>query len=489
MPPIAKMSPAGPTAFASPRWPAPGSLPWLILHEVRLAFRSGRRGTAKWIRLGLLLAFFLFGLFIAYRLRDTPLEPKPRWLITGNAALLVMFTFMATQSLLQALRTLFEKTDLDLLLSSPLPEGRVLAAKMLGIGASAAATYFLLLLPISLPVALLGHPRLFAMVPVAAALAMLSATLGLALAILLVRRIGARGARSVGTIIAAGTGGIIYLVSQLSGQYRPGRGRVLIMADWLKAHHWGVSGWSAVPARALFGEIGPLVLLVGVSGTLFALTSWLFRTRFLASVQSAGDRSGRRSAAGRGPAFRGGLAATVVGKEVRLLLREPEIVFLVLLRLIYLFPLVLLGTGRAAGSEVAIPVLAAVGVVAAGQLCGSVSWLTISAEDAPDLLAVSPVDAGRLKRMKLLAALAIVSPVAAIVPVVLLFRGGLLAALITYAGTAVAGAGAGGIELLLGKPAKRSTFRRRQGSLLTSLLGVLLSMVAGGLTAAAVYFV
>jgi ABC-2 type transport system permease protein len=470
------------------RWPAPGSLLWLILHEVRLTFRSGRRGFAKWIRLVLLLGFFLFGLFIAYVLRDTPLAPKPRWLVTGNAALLVILTFMTTQSLMNALRTLFEKTDLDLLLSSPLPEGRVLAAKMLGIAASACATYCLLLLPLSLPVALFGHPRLLAVVPVVAALAMLSASLGLALAIVMVRSIGARGARSVGQVVAAAMGGAIYLVSQLSGHNRPGSGRIAFMAEWLRGHGWGVTGWSALPARGLFGEIRPLLLLVGASGALFALTSWLFRTRFLASVQSAGDRSGRRTAAGRGPAFRGGLAATVVGKEVRLLLREPEILFLVVLRLIYLLPLVLLGTRHSGGALLATPVLAAVGVVAAGQLCGSISWLTISAEDAPDLLAVSPVDPGRLKRMKLLAALAIVAPVAAIVPIVIAVRGGLAAALVTYAGTLVAGTGAGGIELLLGKPAKRSTFRRRQGSLLTSLLGVLLSMIAAGLTAIAVYF-
>lgn len=473
---------------ASARLAAPGSLLWLVLHEVRLTFRGRRTGIGKWVRLVLLLGFFLFGLFVAYLLRGTPLAPRPRWLITGNAALLVMLTFMTTQSLMNALRTLFEKTDLDLLLSSPLPEGRVLAAKMLGIAASAAATYCLLLLPLALPVALVGHPRLLAVVPVVAALAMLSATFGLALAILLVRRIGARGARSVGTIVAAGTGGAIYLVSQLSGQYRPGRSRIGIMADWLRTHHWGTTGWTSLPARGLFGEIGPLVLLVAVSGALFALTSWLFRTHFLASVQSAGDRSGRRAAAGRGPAFRGSLAAAVIAKEVRLLLREPEIVFLVLLRLIYLFPLLLLASKHSGGALLATPALSAIGVVAAGQLCGSISWLTISAEDAPDLLAVSPVDPGRLKRMKLFAALAIVAPVAAIVPLVILFRGGLLAALVTYAGTLVAGTGAGGIELLLGKPAKRSNFRRRQGSMLTSLLGLLLSIISAGFTSVAVYF-
>jgi hypothetical protein len=67
-------------------------------------------------------------------------------------------------------------------------------------------------------------------------------------------------------------------------------------------------------------------------------------------------------------------------------------------------------------------------------------------------------------------------------------RGAPVAALITCVGTFVAGVGAGGIELLLGKPAKRSTFRRRQGSLLTSLLGVFLSIIAASATAIAVYF-
>jgi ABC-2 type transport system permease protein len=471
--------------------PNPGSLAWLVLHEVRLGFRAGRRtGFSKWIRLVLLLAFCALGVTAAVLLRGVPLVPKPAWLVFANAALLVLLTFMTTQSLMTALRTLFEKTDLDLLLSSPIPEGRVLAAKMLGIAATAATTYCLLLLPLATPVAALGHPRLFALVPVLAALAMLSACLGLGLAVAMVRTIGARGARTVGQIVAAGLGGAIYLTSQLAGNHRPGRNRVAGIADWLRGHGWGVSGWSAYPGRGLFGEIVPLLLVVAVSGALFALTSWLFRTHFLASFQRAGERSGRRrTARARGPAFRAGLLGTVIAKELRLLSREPEIVFVVLLRLIYLFPLVLLATRHNDMATLATPGLALVGVVAAGQLCGSIAWLTISAEDAPDLLAVSPVEPRQIKRMKLAAALATVAPVAAILPIVIAWRGEPLAALIAYLGTLVGGLAAGWLELKFGKPAKRSTFRRRQGSLLTSLLGLLLSILAGGATAVAVYFV
>ena len=470
--------------------PPAGSLLWLVLHEVRLTFRSGRRrGLGKWVRIVLMLLFLAMGVGTAIALRDVPLAPRPRWLVFGNAALILLLTFMTTQSLMNALRTLFEKSDLDLLLSSPLPRERVLAAKLLGLAASAAATYCLLLLPLALPVAILGHPRLLALVPVLAALAMLAASLGVALAIAMVRVIGARGARTVGQIVAAALGGAIYLASQLGGRGRGG-GRLGAVVDWLTAHGWGAAGWSALPARGLFGELGPLALVLTVSILLFAATTWLFRTHFLASVQSAGEHVGtRRRAGAKAAAFHHGLPGAVVVKELRLLLRQPEILFVVLLRLIYLLPLVLIGTRHGAMATLATPSLAAVGVVAAGQLCGSLAWLTISAEDAPDLLAVAPVASGRLKRLKLTAALAAVAPVGAIIPLVIAWRGAPLAALIAYAGTLVAGAGAGWIELLFGKPAKRSTFRRRQGSLLTSLLGIFLSLVVAAATAAAVYFV
>lgn len=470
--------------------PPAGSLAWLVLHEVRLTFRSGYRGAAIWLRLFLLLALLAVGSVVGFALWGVPMVPRPRWLVTANAALILLLTFMTTQSLLNGLRTLFEKSDLDLLLSSPLPREKVLAAKLLGLAASAASTYALLLLPFALPVAVLGHPRLLAIVPVLAGLAMVSASLGVGLAILMVRTIGARSARTIGQIVAAALGGAIYLTSQMSGSGRRGGGRLGAVADWLLAHGWGAEGWSSLPARALFGEVGPLLLVVAASALLFAVTAWLFRTHFLASVQSGAEHAGRRrKAPTKGSGFHGALLGAVVAKELRLLVRHPEILFVVLLRLIYLLPLVLLAGRHGAGPVLGDPSLAAVGVIAAGQMCGSLAWLTISAEDAPDLLAVSPVAPGRLKRMKLAAALVAMVPVAALVPLVLVWRGELAGAAIACAGTVVAGAGAGWIELLFGKPAQRSTFRRRQGSLLTSLLGVALALVLAAATGAAVYFV
>src|SRR3954470_605256 len=476
------------------RWLEPGSLPWLPLHEIRLAFRQAGRSRRRTIlRLVLLVGYAGFGIFLAYGIADLPLVPSPRFLVFGSAALVLLFTFMLTQGLLGGQRTLYTAGDLDLLLSSPMPEGRVLSAKLLGLAGTPATTFSVLLLPIALPTALWGHPRLLAVVPMIAALAVVAAAIGIGLAIALVRSLGARGAKSVGQILAAMLGGLIFLLSQLSSNGAIRGSRFSAVSAWMRRTGWGVEGWSAWPARALFGEIVPLIACVAVASLVFWVAATLLRTHFLRSWQSAGEHSAPRSRkADRGGAgvFASSLTAAVVAKELRLLRREPEILFSLLLRLIYLLPLVFVGLKGTGGAEqFRVPVLAAIGAIAAGQLCGSLAWLTLSAEEAPDLLAVSPVPRGIVRRDKLLAAMAMMAPFALILPLVLA-RGHPAAAVVTFLGSLAAGWAAGLIELLFGKPGKRSAFQRRQqGSFLTSLLGLFCALLIGGATAAAAYFV
>src|SRR3954467_15425064 len=96
---------------------APGSLAWLVAHEVRLTFRNSKRSKrGKWVRLILFLAFLGAGIQLAIVLRGVPLARKPQYLVWGSAVLLVVLSFMTTQALIGAQRTLYDKTDLDLLL-------------------------------------------------------------------------------------------------------------------------------------------------------------------------------------------------------------------------------------------------------------------------------------------------------------------------------------------------------------------------------------
>jgi ABC-2 type transport system permease protein len=126
-------------------------------------------------------------------------------------------------------------------------------------------------------------------------------------------------------------------------------------------------------------------------------------------------------------------------------------------------------------------------VFVAGQLAGSLAWITISAEDAPELLACAPVDGARVRWAKLAAAMI---PIAALLGPLLLLLAWYspwtgLCATVGAAGSAVS---AGLINLWFEKPAQRKAFRgRRNGSVLAGIAEVLSGLgwgVSAGLAAA-----
>jgi ABC-2 type transport system permease protein len=131
--------------------------------------------------------------------------------------------------------------------------------------------------------------------------------------------------------------------------------------------------------------------------------------------------------------------------------------------LLYLVPPALMLWRSFSESSTAIVLITPVIVMAAGQLAGGLAWLTISGEDAADLVATAPLPPSRVIRAKievvlmsigvifapLIAALAFASPAQAIV---------------TAIGVFVATVSATAIQLWFRVQAKRSHFRRRQTS-------------------------
>lgn len=475
----------------------PGTVPWLVLHEMRLSFRGGKGKRGLIIRGILVLLYACAGIAAGLALRGKGIEIGDDELRMATAGIVTILSFMIAQVVIGAQRTLYESGDLDLLLSSPIPENRVMEAKTLGLAGSTATTFAFLLFPIVIPFALLAMPRLLAVIPSLGALALIGASLGLGLALVLVRLLGPRGARAFGQILAALLGAMVFLIVQFANQRHdmPAGGRISGFITWLREHGLGADGWSGTPARAVLGEPLPLLTFLLFSIVLFAGTSIAFRRHFLLGYQKAGDRGAARARTHRGEArpsrnlFAGGLLRAIATKELRLIVRQPELIFMMMLRLIYLAPLVFIGVNAGGSAAIGVPVLAAVGAVAAGQLAGSISWLTISAEDAPDLLAVSPVAALKLKRLKLVAALIIVAPFASIVPAIIAVRDP-AAACVAFIGSIAAGYAGGAIEMRFGKPQKRSNFTKRQeGSFLVSLLSLFVAMIVGALTAVAAWFV
>lgn len=470
----------------------PGGFAWLVVHELRLGMRNARRrARGTWIGLILLALFTGIGIMAALGLRHVPIHGGPAIFTGALAASILLMSFMTTQALLRSQHTLYESGDLDLLLTAPLEPRTILRAKLCGIAASVVLSFALLTLPIAIPVAVLGHPGLFGIPALLAALSLISACLGLAITIGVVALAGPRAARTVGQIIGALLAGGVFLVSQLMSNGGSGRrSAATSLFNWLIAHRIGPGGIGALPGRAALGDPVAAALLLGGALLLFAGTAWLFGRSFLSSYQKARMRLSRlRAATGEVAShFRAGLFATMFAKEWRLLVRDPALAFQIVLRLIYLAPLALAAFGHGRGPPI-YPSLAFASVLIAGQLVGSFAWLAVSAEDAPDLLNVAPVARKQVERAKLASAMAMAAPLGLILPVAIAL-GSPLGALVTVAMTAAGGACAGLIEIKWQKPAPRKTFqRRRSGSLIAGIMTLLATAVFGGLAALAVYII
>jgi ABC-2 type transport system permease protein len=97
----------------------------------------------------------------------------------------------------------FERGDLDLLLSSPLPSRRVLTVRAVGIATTPFLWFAAILTIVILPLAAVGEVRWLAVYPMLAAIALLASATGVSLAMALFRLLGARRTRTVGQLIAA----------------------------------------------------------------------------------------------------------------------------------------------------------------------------------------------------------------------------------------------------------------------------------------------
>jgi ABC-2 type transport system permease protein len=110
-------------------------------------------------------------------------------------------------------------------------------------------------------------------------------------------------------------------------------------------------------------------------------------------------------------------------------------------------------------AAICVPVL----IMAAGQLAGGLAWLTVSGEDAPDLVASAPVSPQQLLRSKIEAVMGAIALVFCPFVIALAFVS-LTGAFVALCGIAVAASSATVIQLWFRSQAKRSHFRRRHTS-------------------------
>jgi ABC-2 type transport system permease protein len=479
---------------------APGSTLWLLRHELRLAWygatvnKGGRRrpGWATivaWIAGSVFLHVFAWTALSRLERGEVPLALLAPLV---SVVLVVCATFMLSNALKGSVLALFERGDLDLLLSSPLPSRSIFAVRLLGVASGSAALFLYLFAPFANAGLALGRPGWLGLYATVAGMALIVACAAMLLTLALVRLLGARRTRVLAQVLAAVAGAALFLLSQaynLVG-HRGGAdaGMGPAVAALVKHPLLGPDSPLWLPGRAALGAPLPLLGLLLLAGGAFVLTVGRTHRFFVHGLQqAAGSARAKTRPTGAAPLrlrFRTNLFDAIVVKEWRLIARDPHLISQVLLQLVYLAPLLLLvfrGGDDTPGRAAVNPAVGAGLTLLCSSLTGGLAWIVISAEEASDLLLSSPA-ARRTVRLAKLAAAAMPALLVAALPLLWLIVRAPLAGLMVTFTTVAAVLGAALVVLWVGKPASRSDFKARgKENFLCSMLELLNTLSWGGL--------
>ena len=134
-------------------------------------------------------------------------------MILATGAMLII-PWIVAQSTTDLTRTLFGRSDLELILSSPVETRSLLAARALSIAIGAVASVGLLLAPLADAAALRGGAHWLALYPALLAAGLMGTGLGVILAMGLVLAFGPRRARVLSQIAATTVGAVFVLGAQ-----------------------------------------------------------------------------------------------------------------------------------------------------------------------------------------------------------------------------------------------------------------------------------
>ncbi len=401
-------------------------LVWFARHEIRLAWRewlammTGGRRRRKRAVIGLIVIAAILHLpayAVVGRFADLQPPLDTSTLIVMSATIFLAWALMLSQAVESVTRVFYARADLDLIMSSPVKLTNIFSVRIAAIALQVTAMALLLSTPFVDVLVIGGGPRWFAAFGVVIPL-------------------------SYGTLSR-----FAVLTSEAAAAYAPGPDSIL----------W----W---PARAAFGDGEVLSLLMAFGLVLLGVAMAVFSPRFADTIVSI---SANATAVNRAPcrkAFRSGSRQQALRwKELLLLRRDPWLVSQSLMQLLYLVPPALLLWRGFSDPSAATVLVTPVIVMAAGQLAGGLAWLTISGEDAADLVATAPLPPSRVTRAKIEVVLMAIGAISAPLVIALSFVS-LLQAAVTALGVNVATISAAAIQLWFRVQAKRSQFRRRQTS-------------------------
>jgi len=453
----------------------PGTAVWFARHESRLAWRdwlsmitAGRRERLRRVVIAILV-FAVFMHFVAYwmvgRYADAPVDTA--MLVTITASVLLSWLLMISQAMESMTRAFYARSDLDLILASPVAAQRLFAVRIATVGVSVAMMAIPLAAPFIDILVVRGGLRWMGAYGLIVAMGAAAAALAVGFTVALFRIIGPRRTRLVAQVIAAVIGAAFVIGLQVAAILSYGTiSRVSVLQSSAVLKHApdfdSIVWW---PARAAMGDWLALIGVLAVSFALLIAAIALVSPRFGEyATAAAGAAASSVSQTGRQSAFKKTSPRRALRrKEWMLLRRDPWLVSQTFMQMLYLIPPAVLLWRSFDDGNGAYNLLVPVLVMAAGQLAGGLAWLAISGEDAPDLVATAPVPAGFILRAKVEAVLGVIAavfaPMVAVLAVLSPWH-----ALVASGGIVIATTAATAIQLWFRSQAKRSQFRRRQVS-------------------------
>jgi ABC-2 type transport system permease protein len=451
------------------------SLSWFARHEIRLAWRewlammTGGRRKRKRAVIGLIAfaaimhlpAYAVIGRFAGLQ---APLD-KPS-LIVITSTIFLAWALMLSQAIESVTRVFYARADLDLIMSSPVSLTNVFSVRIAAIALSVTAMALVLSTPFVDVLVIGGGARWFAAYGVVIAIGLSAAAVAIAVTVALFRLIGPSRTRLAAQILAAiiGAGFVIALQIAAILSYGTLSRFAVLTSDAAAAFAPDLDSAVWWPARAALGDGEILLLLLAFGLMLLGAVMAIFSRQFASTAARVSANAAPAQQSSRTRTFHTGSRQQALRwKEFTLLRRDPWLVSQTLMQLLYLVPPALMLWRSFSDSSTAVVLITPVVVMAAGQLSGGLAWLTISGEDAADLVATAPLSPSRVTRAKIEVVLIAIGILFTPLVGTLVFASPLQAA-VTAAGVAIATITATAIQLWFRVQARRSQFRRRQTS-------------------------
>jgi ABC-2 type transport system permease protein len=454
----------------------PATLIWLASHELRLGWRDwvammtvGHRRSMRTVAFAIIV-FLGFMHLMAYalvrRYALVGVEPDKATLVIVTGIMLLSLSPLLAQAMELVTRVFYSRSDLDLILASPINPRKIFSVRIGRIAAEVALFAMLLATPFIDMLVVLGGVRWLGAYAVVAAMGAVAAAFAVALTVALFHTLGAERTRLIAQIVAAVIGAAFVIGLQIVAILSYGTVSVSpLHSAWLIAHVPDAGNAVWWPARAILGDPAVLLLVVAISVALLGAAILTFAPRFGDHVLAAASISQASVGQRRwSQSFRQRSVSRVLRqKEWTLLARDSWLMSQTLMQMLYLLPPAVLLWHSFHSRTDAYVLLVPMMVMAAGHLGGNLAWLSISGEDAPDLVGTAPISAQRMIWAKIEAVIGAIAFIFAPLVAALAFAS-VRPALVTSVGVFVAVASATLIQLCFRTQARRSQFRHRHVS-------------------------